>query len=66
LLLIASATTPGGLGRAINIGSGVSLCLLGFGLYRLHGRFMRRETALAEGVRQAELLAKEEEEPVAP
>ena len=65
LLLIASATTPGGLGRVVNISSGVVLCLLGYGLYRLHGRFMRRETALAECVRQVELAAKEEEEPVA-
>jgi solute:Na+ symporter, SSS family len=54
LLLIASVVQPGGLGRIVNIGSGLVLCLLGYGLYRLHRRFMRRESALAGAARDAE------------
>jgi Na+/proline symporter len=61
LLLAASAFQPGVLGRVVNISSGVALCLLGLGLYRLHGRFMRRESALA---REA-ALALDEVGPVA-
>jgi SSS family transporter len=56
LLLIASAVQPGVLGRVVNIGSGLTLCLLGLGLYRLHGRFMRRETALAQAAHEAALV----------
>jgi hypothetical protein len=52
LLLVASAVQPGTLGRVVNIGSGLVLCLLGLGFYRLHGRFMRRETALADELRE--------------
>lgn len=61
LLLIASAVQPGGLGRIVNIGSGLLLCLLGYGLYRLHRRFMRRESALAEVARETETERTEEE-----
>jgi hypothetical protein len=43
LLLLAVAGQPTGLSQAISLGSGLVLCLLGYGLYRLHGRFLRRE-----------------------
>jgi hypothetical protein len=43
MLLIASLVQPAGLGRYVNIGAGITLCLLGAGLYRLHRRFMNRE-----------------------
>ena len=39
LLVVASLVQPGGVGRVINIGAGVALCLLAFGLYRLHRRW---------------------------
>ncbi len=42
MLLIASIVQPAGLGRYVNISSGIALCLLGAGLYQLHLRFMRR------------------------
>jgi len=45
LLLIAGLVQPSGVGRAINIGSGAVLWLLAFGLYRLHRRFLRRESS---------------------
>ena len=43
MLLIASFTQPAGLGLYVNGGAGITLCLLGIGLYQLHRRFMRRE-----------------------
>ena len=46
LLVVTSFIQPGGLGRAVNIGSGVMLWLLAFALYRLHRRFVRREAAV--------------------
>ncbi len=45
LLVVASFVQPGGMGRVVNIGSGVTLWLLAFALYRLHLRFVRREAA---------------------
>jgi SSS family transporter len=48
LLVIASFVQPGGVGRVINIGSGVALWLLAFGLYRLHLRFVRREASVKQ------------------
>jgi SSS family solute:Na+ symporter len=45
LLVGASFAQPGGMGRTVNIGSGLTLWLLAFGLYRLHVRFVRREAA---------------------
>ena len=45
LLVGASFVQPGGMGRTVNIGSGLTLWLLAFGLYRLHVRFVRREAA---------------------
>jgi len=50
LLVVASFVQPGGLGRAVNIGSGLTLWLLAFGLYRLHLRFVRREAADARRI----------------
>src|SRR6185436_14003801 len=50
LLLCASLVLPGGMGRVVNVGSGLTLWLLAFGLYRLHLRFVRREAALAPTV----------------
>jgi SSS family transporter len=47
LLLLAVAGQPTGLSQGISLGSGLVLCLLGYGLYRLHGRFLRREQLLA-------------------
>lgn len=47
LLVGASFVQPGGMGRTVNIVSGLTLWLLAFGLYRLHLRFMRREAASA-------------------
>ncbi len=43
MLLIASLTQPAGLGQYVNLGAGLMLGLLGGWLYRLHGKFMRRE-----------------------
>ena len=45
LLVGASLVQPGGMGRTVNIASGLTLWLLAFGLYRLHLRFVRREAA---------------------
>jgi Na+/proline symporter len=45
LLVAASLVQPGGTGRAVNIGAGLTLWLIAFGLYRLHLRFVRRESA---------------------
>ncbi|HEX7296171.1 MAG TPA: hypothetical protein VF251_10490 [Pyrinomonadaceae bacterium] len=45
LLLIAGLVQPSGVGTVINIGSGLVLWLLAFGLYRLHRRFLRREAS---------------------
>jgi len=43
MLVIASVAQPAGIGRYINLSSGVVLCLLGAALYKLHRRFMHRE-----------------------
>jgi len=45
LLVAASFVQPGGTGRAVNIGAGLTLWLIAFGLHRLHLRFVRRESA---------------------
>lgn len=45
LLVGASFVQPGGTGRVVNIGSGLALCILAFGLRQLHLRFVRRERA---------------------
>lgn len=45
LLMIASFVQPGDVGRAINIGAGATLGAVAFGLYRLHRRFVRRESS---------------------
>jgi len=47
LLLLAVIGQPTGIGQAISLGSGLMLCLLGYGLYRLHVRFLRREESLS-------------------
>ncbi len=47
LLLIASVTQQGGTGRAINISVGLSICLIGGGLYWLHGWYARQARAHA-------------------
>ena len=47
LLIVAGFLQPGGTGRAVNFGSGLTLWLLALGLYRLHLRFIKRE-ALAQ------------------
>src|SRR5688572_1786242 len=47
LLVGASFVQPGGMGRTVNIVSGLTLWLLAFGLHRLHLRFVRREAASA-------------------
>ena len=49
LLLLALIWQPSGVGRAINLGAGFTLCLIGFGLYRVHHRFMRREQDSVRG-----------------
>jgi len=61
LLLIAGAVQPGGLGRVVNIGSGLALGLLAFALYRLHTRFMRRLSVLTRDEQEAVLSQKEKE-----
>jgi len=43
LLVSASFVQPGGTGQVVNIGAGLTLWLLAFGLYRLHLRFVRRK-----------------------
>lgn len=48
LLMLAITGQPAGSGRAINLGAGVALCLIGIGFYRLHQNFMRGETAARE------------------
>lgn len=53
LLVGASFVQPGGMGRTVNIVSGLTLWLLAFGLYRLHLRFVRREAASALVVKGA-------------
>jgi len=45
LLMIASFVQPGGVGRNINLGAGAALWILAFGLYRLHVRFVKRESS---------------------
>jgi hypothetical protein len=46
LLLIASVVQPAGIGRYINLAAGITICLLGYGFYRLHGRVMQRQAQL--------------------
>jgi solute:Na+ symporter, SSS family len=58
LLLIASAVQSGGLGRIVNIGAGLVLFVLAFGLGRLHKVFMRR--AGAEGLTQGKAVDRSE------
>lgn len=41
MLMISGAVQPENVGRYVNLGSGLALCLLGAGLYQLHRRFMR-------------------------
>ncbi len=53
LLVIASFFQTGNAGRAINLGSGVTLWILAFGLYRLHVRFMRREAKTQTVIKRA-------------
>jgi SSS family transporter len=65
LLLVASAVQPGGVGRLVNIGSGVVLFVLAFGLYRLHKRFMSRQSALARSVQETAVTRSEDEVHVA-
>jgi SSS family solute:Na+ symporter len=50
LLIGASFFQTSGMGRTVNIGSGLILWLIAFGLYRLHLRFVQRE---ATSVRSA-------------
>jgi hypothetical protein len=47
LLIGATLGQSSDVGRWINLGAGLSLCLAGLGLYRLHKRFLRREAAAA-------------------
>jgi hypothetical protein len=47
LLLIASIVQPAGIGRYINVGAGLTICLLGYGFYRLHRRVMQKQSRLA-------------------
>jgi hypothetical protein len=47
LLLIASVVQPSSIGRYINLGAGITICVLGYGFYRLHGRVMRRQALVA-------------------
>jgi hypothetical protein len=47
LLLIASAVQPSGIGQYINLVSGIVICLLGYGFYRLHGRVMQKQARVA-------------------
>ena len=47
LLLIASVVQPAGIGRYINLGAGTTICVLGYGFYRLHGRVMRKTSRIA-------------------
>jgi hypothetical protein len=60
MLVIASVAQPVGIGRYINLSSGVVLCLLGAGLYQLHRRFMHREEK--EKNERAEKIADESAE----
>ncbi|HET9789514.1 MAG TPA: hypothetical protein VFP47_20430, partial [Pyrinomonadaceae bacterium] len=53
LLLIASFVQPSGIGRYINIGAGVTLCLLGYGFYRLNGRVMQKHARLVREAAEA-------------
>jgi drug/metabolite transporter (DMT)-like permease len=53
LLIAASAFQSAGAGRFINAGAGITLCLLGLGFYRLHGKFMRREISISQGAQSS-------------
>jgi hypothetical protein len=46
LLLIASVVQPAGIGRYINLAAGLTICILGYGFYRLHGRVMQKQARL--------------------
>jgi SSS family transporter len=41
MLIISGIVQPENVGRYVNLGSGLTLCLLAAGLYQLHRRFMR-------------------------
>jgi hypothetical protein len=60
LLLIASVVQPAGIGRYINIGAGLTICLLGYGFYRLHKRVMKKALAVAEADKLVAAAAAEE------
>ncbi|HEU4479198.1 MAG TPA: sodium:solute symporter family protein [Pyrinomonadaceae bacterium] len=47
LLLIASLVQPAGIGRNINLVAGTTICVLGYGFYRLHRRVMEKQTLIA-------------------
>jgi len=54
LLLIASLVQPAGIGRNINLVAGTTICVLGYGFYRLHRRVMEKQTLIAlEDARKA-------------
>lgn len=48
LLLVAAATQSSGTGRAINLGAGIALGLIGAGFLRLHRNFRHKEVMAAE------------------
>ena len=48
LLLGAAATQVAGTGRAINLGAGVALGVIGAGFLRLHRKFRRKEVTASE------------------
>ncbi|MCA1601067.1 MAG: hypothetical protein LC776_05300, partial [Acidobacteria bacterium] len=57
LLLIASAVQPAGIGRYINLAAGITICLLGYGFYRLHGRVMQKQARLVREDEEATTAA---------
>ncbi len=62
LLLIASAVQPTGIGQYINLGSGILICVLGYGFYHLHRRVMHKEAGLAREAAKLATLASHEAE----
>jgi len=48
MLMISGFVQPENVGRYVNLGSGLALCLLGAGLYQLHRRFIRNEERLRD------------------
>jgi SSS family solute:Na+ symporter len=65
LLLVASAFQTADVGRFINTGAGLTLCLLGVGFYRLHGRFMKRGVGALEGAQSTVSASAEAETDIA-